>query len=54
MIGLGRSISGDVKAEVLVVTSFEDLELKKEQVKGKIVCYSMKYVSYGETVIYRS
>lgn len=29
VIGLGKSVPGDVKAEVLVVTSFDDLELKK-------------------------
>jgi len=30
MIGLGWSVSGDVKAEVIVVTDWDDLELKKD------------------------
>ena len=39
IIGLGNSVPGNITAEVLVVTSFDDLEAKKELVKGKIVCY---------------
>lgn len=54
MIGLGWSVPGDVKAEVLVVKDWDDLELKKSQVKGKIVCYSYEWTDYGEGVAYRS
>lgn len=53
MIGLGRSVPGNVTAEVFVVTSFEDLDNKSSQVKGKIVLYAVEYVNYDETVKYR-
>jgi carboxypeptidase Q len=37
---------------VVVVRSFEELETV--QVKGKIVCFNVAWVRYGETVAYRS
>ncbi len=51
-----------IKAPVIEVTSFDDLEKKKEQVKGKIVFYNYAFVptfirtfhSYGDAVKYRS
>ena len=65
MLALGNSIgSGEkgIKAEILEVKSFDDLESKKEQVKGKIVFYNYKFnptfintfQSYGDAVKYRS
>lgn len=54
LAGLGRSVPGDVQAEAIVVTSFDDLESKKDQVAGKIVVYAVPWVSYGTTVSYRS
>jgi hypothetical protein len=64
IIALGNSIGTGNKglaAEVLVVNSFDDLEAKKDQVKGKIVFYNYKfnptYVStfhaYRDAVQYR-
>ena len=53
MIGLGLSVGGDVTAEVLVVRSFDELEEKKEMVKGKIVVFNEDWVNYGVTVAYR-
>ena len=61
---LGNSIgsgSKGVKADVLLVTSFEDLEAKKDQVKGKIVFYNYKFnptyvntfLSYRDAAQYR-
>jgi carboxypeptidase Q len=56
MLGLGGSIGTPeqgIEAEVLVVNSFEELESKSAQVKGKIVLYNVPFTSYGETVQYR-
>jgi carboxypeptidase Q len=57
MIGLGRSVATPEKgitAEVLVVTSFDDLARKATQAKGKIVLFDVPFTSYGQTVRYRS
>jgi carboxypeptidase Q len=46
VVALGNSMgsgSKGVKAEVLLVNSFNDLEEKKDQVKGKIVFYNYKF-----------
>lgn len=43
-----------MKAEVVVVTDWDDLESKKNMLKGKIVCYSVDWVDYDTTVAYRS
>lgn len=37
-----------------MVTSFDDLELNKDKVKGKIVVFAVPWVDYGTTVAYRS
>lgn len=57
-IGTGKK---GIKAEVLEIKSFDDLEAKKDQVKGKIVFYNYKFnesfvntfQSYGDAVKYR-
>lgn len=51
MIGLGLSVGGDVKAEVIVVKDWDDL--KQKDVSGKIVFYNCIWKGYGETVEYR-
>jgi len=53
MIGLGLSIGGNVTAEVLVVNSFDDLEIRKNEVNGKIVVFNEAWNNYTDTVIYR-
>lgn len=56
VIALGGSIStptGGLEAPVLVVTSFEDLERRKEEAAGKIVVYNVPFTTYGETGRYR-
>ncbi|XP_063909153.1 carboxypeptidase Q-like [Zophobas morio] len=56
ILGLGNSVGTPpegILAEVLVVKSFDDLQSKAEQAKGKIVVYNEDFVSYGSTVIYR-
>lgn len=57
ILGLGSSIGTPpegITAEVIVVASFDELEKKAAEVKGKIVVYNKPFVSYGETVQYRS
>ncbi|MDP1762752.1 MAG: M20/M25/M40 family metallo-hydrolase [Sediminibacterium sp.] len=63
VLALGNSMGsgGTVTAEVLAVADFEELEKRKEEVKGKIVYYNQgfdptnvkPFVSYGQTGIYR-
>lgn len=56
MLGLGGSIgtpAGGIEAEVLVVTSFDDLARKAAQARGKIVLFDVPYTGYGPTVRYR-
>jgi carboxypeptidase Q len=56
MLGLGGSIGTPpegIRAEVLVVGSFEELELRADQAKGKIVLLNAPFTSYGQTVTYR-
>lgn len=64
IVALGNSIGTGLKgltAPVLLINSFEELELKKDLVKGKIVFYNYKFnptfirtfQSYGDAVKYR-
>lgn len=64
VLALGNSVGSDPKgitAPVLEVASFDDLETKKDQVKGKIVFYNYAFnptfiktfYSYGDAVKYR-
>ncbi|EAR91471.1 plasma glutamate carboxypeptidase (macronuclear) [Tetrahymena thermophila SB210] len=53
MIGLGRSVGGNVTADAVVVTSFDDLQAKAHLVPGKIVIYAVPWVNYETTVAYR-
>ncbi|XP_031838226.1 carboxypeptidase Q-like isoform X2 [Nomia melanderi] len=57
ILGLGYSVGtppDGITAEAIVVNSFKELELRKDEVPGKIVVYNQKYISYGVTVEYRS
>ena len=47
VIGLGRSVSGHVKAEAIVVSNYSELESRKAEVKGKIVVYNAVWTNYG-------
>lgn len=64
VLALGNSVGSDgktIKAPVLLINSFEELEQKKDQVKGKIVFYNYKFNStfvrtfqaYGDASKYR-
>jgi carboxypeptidase Q len=53
---LGGSIATPkegITAEVLVVNSFEDLEAKADQAKGKIVVYNYEWQGYGHGAKFR-
>ncbi|KOB66823.1 Plasma glutamate carboxypeptidase [Operophtera brumata] len=58
ILGFGTSVSTPsegITAEAIVVNSFEALDkLEKSKIKGKIVVFDAHYVTYGDTVIYRS
>uniref|UniRef100_A0A6I8Q376 Carboxypeptidase Q n=1 Tax=Xenopus tropicalis TaxID=8364 RepID=A0A6I8Q376_XENTR len=56
ILGLGGSIgtpTEGISAEVIVVSSFEELHNRSKEAKGKIVVYNEPFVNYGETVRYR-
>uniref|UniRef100_A0ABI7ZG94 Carboxypeptidase Q n=1 Tax=Felis catus TaxID=9685 RepID=A0ABI7ZG94_FELCA len=56
ILGLGSSIGTPpegITAEVLVVTSFEELQRRAPEARGKIVVYNQPYVNYSKTVQYR-
>jgi carboxypeptidase Q len=57
ILGLGYSVGTPpegITAQVLVVRSFDELKSRASEAKGKIVVYNEEYVSYGDTVDYRS
>jgi carboxypeptidase Q len=57
LLGLGNSVATPpegIAAEAIVVRSFDELEALGERVRGKIVVYNAPFVTYGETVKYRS
>ncbi len=57
VLGLGGTVAtppGGLEADVLVVTSFDDLRAKAADARGRIVLFNTPYVSYAETVTYRT
>ena len=58
---LGNSNGGNVNAEIIAIENFQELEKRKDEVKGKIVFYTAGFnstnirptKSYGEAGIYR-
>ncbi len=56
MLGLGGSVGtpvGGLRAEVMVVNSFDELTSRAEEAKGKIVLFVPEWEGYGTTVAYR-
>jgi carboxypeptidase Q len=56
MLGLGGSVGtppGGIRAEALVVSSFEELEARAEEAIGKIVVFDAPFTTYGATGLYR-
>ena len=57
MLGLGGSIATPaqgITADVMVVTSYDDLRARAGEAKGKIVLFNVPFTVYGQTVAYRS
>ncbi|XP_066582585.1 carboxypeptidase Q-like [Prorops nasuta] len=57
LLGLGYSVGTPAEgiiADAIVVNSFSELQERSSEVPGKIVVYNQNYVTYGETVKYRS
>jgi carboxypeptidase Q len=57
MLGLGGSIGtppGGIRAEVLVVSTFDELEARADEAHGRIVLFDAPFTTYGQTVRYRS
>jgi carboxypeptidase Q len=57
MLGLGGSVGtpdGGITAEVLVVSSFDELERRADEARGRIVLFDVPFTTYGETVQYRT
>jgi carboxypeptidase Q len=56
MLGLGGSIGTPpegITASVLVVGSFDELQARAAEARGKIVLFDAPFTSYGQTVAYR-
>src|SRR3984885_11609811 len=58
MLGLGGSVAtppDGITADVVAVSSVDELEkLGKRAVEGKLVLFDAPFVTYGQTVLYRS
>jgi carboxypeptidase Q len=57
VLGLGGTVAtppGGLEAEVLPVSSFDDLRAKQADVRGRIVLFDVPYTNYSETVTYRT
>jgi carboxypeptidase Q len=57
MLGLGGSVGTPpegITANVVVVSSFDDLDARAADVAGKIVLYNVPFTDYGRTVQYRA
>lgn len=57
MLGLGGTVAtppGGIEADVLVVTSFDDLRAKRGHAPGRIVLFDVPYTTYAETMAYRT
>ncbi|HIE72636.1 MAG TPA: peptidase M28 family protein, partial [Planctomycetes bacterium] len=57
MLGLGGSVGTPpegLTAEVLVVSSFEELQQRKTEAEGRIVLFDVPFSGYKDTVAYRT
>jgi carboxypeptidase Q len=57
ILGLGGTVPtppGGLEADVLVVTSYDDLRVKASEARNRIVLFNVPYNGYSETVSYRT
>ena len=57
ILGLGGTVAtppDGIEAEVLPVTSFDDLRARASEARGRIVLFNVEYTTYSETVSYRT
>jgi carboxypeptidase Q len=57
LLGLGGSVAtphGGIEADVLTVSSFDDLEARRSDAHGRIVLFNVPFTSYSDTVTYRT
>lgn len=57
MLGLGGSVATPpegIEADVMVVSTMDELQRRSAEAKGRIVLFDVPYTDYGETVAYRS
>lgn len=57
VLGLGGSVGtppAGIEADAIVVSSFDELERRAADARGRIVVFDVPYVGYGPTVQYRS
>jgi carboxypeptidase Q len=56
-LALGGSVAtppGGVEADVLVVSSFDELRARGAEARGKVVLFDAPFTNYGDTVAYRT
>jgi carboxypeptidase Q len=56
VVALGGSVptpAGGIEGEILVVESYDELEQRKAEARGRIVVFDVPFTTYGETVGYR-
>ncbi|MGE0447631.1 MAG: M20/M25/M40 family metallo-hydrolase [Vicinamibacterales bacterium] len=57
ILGLGGTVptpAGGVEADVMVVSSFDELQSRAAEARGRIVLFNAPFTNYGETVTYRT
>ena len=57
VLGLGGTVAtppGGIEADVLPVTSFDDLRTRQAEARGKIVLFDAPFTTYSDTVTYRT
>ena len=57
MLGLGGSVAtpaGGIEAEVLTVSSFDEVRSKGADARGRIVLFNAPFTTYSDTVTYRT
>ncbi len=57
ILGLGGSVAtppGGIEADVLVVNSFDELQARSTEARGRIVVFNVPFTTYSDTVAYRT